>query len=70
VKNRIAISSRKFGGILKSRCFSKAAFFAAYNPSFAIPPNDGDYRAPPMDIIFLNRMLKNASKSLATDEHR
>jgi hypothetical protein len=32
---------------------SKARFSSAYNPSFAIPPNDGDYRAPPMDITFL-----------------
>jgi hypothetical protein len=32
---------------------SKAVFSSAYNPNFAIPPNDGNYRAPPMDITFL-----------------
>jgi hypothetical protein len=36
-----------------SEARSKALFSSAYNPSFAIPPNDGNYRAPPMDITFL-----------------
>jgi hypothetical protein len=36
-----------------SEASAKAAFSSAYNPSFAIPPNDGNYRAPPMDITFL-----------------
>ena len=32
---------------------ARAAFAATYNPQFAIPPNDGNYLAPPMDITFL-----------------
>src|SRR6202140_2629907 len=36
-----------------SAASSKAVFSSAYNPNFAIPPNDGNYRAPPMDITFL-----------------
>jgi len=36
-----------------SAASSRARFSSAYNPDFAIPPNDGDYRAPPMDITFL-----------------
>jgi hypothetical protein len=36
-----------------STASSKAVFSSAYNPNFAIPPNDGNYRAPPMDITFL-----------------
>jgi len=31
----------------------KAVFAASYNPQFAIPPNDGNWEAPPMDITFL-----------------
>jgi len=31
----------------------RAVFASAYNPEFAIPPNDGNYRAPAMDITFL-----------------
>jgi hypothetical protein len=31
----------------------RAVFAASYNPKFAIPPNDGNYLAPPMDITFL-----------------
>ncbi len=31
----------------------RAAFAASYNPTFKIPPNDGNYLAPPMDITFL-----------------
>jgi hypothetical protein len=36
-----------------SAASKQAVFSSAYNPSFAIPPNEGDYRAPPMDITFL-----------------
>jgi len=32
---------------------TRAVFSSAYNPEFAIPPNNGDYLAPPMDITFL-----------------
>jgi len=32
---------------------NRAVFASAYNPEFAIPPNDGNYLAPPMDITFL-----------------
>jgi hypothetical protein len=32
---------------------TRAVFSSAYNPAFAIPPNEGDYRAPPMEITFL-----------------
>jgi len=32
---------------------SRALFASAYNPSFAIPPNDGNYLAPPLDVVFL-----------------
>jgi len=31
----------------------RAVFAASYNPEFKIPPNEGDYLAPPMDITFL-----------------
>jgi len=31
----------------------RAVFASAYNPTFAIPPNDANYLAPPMDITFL-----------------
>src|SRR5205823_349746 len=31
----------------------RALFASTYNPNFAIPPNDGNYRAPPLDITFL-----------------
>ncbi len=31
----------------------RAAFAASYNPEFKIPPNNGNYLAPPMDITFL-----------------
>ena len=31
----------------------RALFAASYNPEFKIPPNDGNYLAPPMDITFL-----------------
>ena len=31
----------------------RAAFAASYNPTFAIPPKDGNWLAPPMDITFL-----------------
>jgi hypothetical protein len=32
---------------------SRALFASAYNPDFAIPPNEGNYLAPPMEIVFL-----------------
>jgi len=32
---------------------ARAQFASTYNPTFAIPPNDGDYRAPPLDIVML-----------------
>jgi hypothetical protein len=32
---------------------SRALFASTYNPDFAIPPNEGNYLAPPMDIAFL-----------------
>ncbi len=32
---------------------TRAAFASTYNPEFAIPPHDGNYLAPPMDITFL-----------------
>jgi hypothetical protein len=31
----------------------RAVFASAYNPEFKIPPNTGNYLAPPMDITFL-----------------
>ena len=31
----------------------RAVFASAYNPTFAIPPNEANYLAPPMDITFL-----------------
>jgi hypothetical protein len=51
-KVRDATGGRGYTGY-PSEASSKARFSSAYNPSFAIPPNDGDYRAPPMDITFL-----------------
>jgi hypothetical protein len=32
---------------------ARAVFASAYNPQFAIPPNESNYLAPPMDITFL-----------------
>ncbi len=32
---------------------NRAVFASAYNPEFAIPPNEPNYLAPPMDIVFL-----------------
>ena len=32
---------------------SRTLFSSAYNPNFAIPPNEANYRAPPMDIAIL-----------------
>ncbi len=37
----------------KTPASERAAFAATYNPEFKIPPNDGNYLAPPMDITFL-----------------
>src|ERR1700686_1051521 len=31
----------------------RAVFASSYNPEFAIPPNEGNFLAPPMDITFL-----------------
>jgi len=31
----------------------RAVFASAYNPSFAIPPKEANYLAPPMDITFM-----------------
>jgi hypothetical protein len=39
--------------IAPSAAQSRAVFASAYNPDFAIPPNDGNYLAPPMDISIL-----------------
>ena len=32
---------------------SKSLFASTYNPGFVIPPNEGNYQAPPMDITIL-----------------
>jgi hypothetical protein len=32
---------------------NRAVFASAYNPEFAIPPNEANWMAPPMDITFL-----------------
>ncbi|HEV2199335.1 MAG TPA: thiol-disulfide isomerase [Bryobacteraceae bacterium] len=37
----------------KTPANERAAFASTYNPEFRIPPNDGNYLAPPMDITFL-----------------
>jgi hypothetical protein len=39
--------------IAPSAAHSRAVFASTYNPDFAIPPNDGNYLAPPMDISIL-----------------
>jgi hypothetical protein len=39
--------------IAPTNASSRALFASTYNPDFAIPPNDGNYLAPPMDIVFL-----------------
>jgi len=39
--------------IAPSAANSRAVFSTAYNPDFAIPPNDGNYLAPPMGIEIL-----------------
>jgi hypothetical protein len=39
--------------IAPSAAQSRAVFASAYNPDFAIPPNDANYLAPPMDISIL-----------------
>ncbi len=39
--------------IAPSVASARAQFATAYNPDFAIPPNDPNYLAPPMDIVFL-----------------
>lgn len=39
--------------IAPTKASAHAVFASAYNPEFAIPPNQSDYHAPPMDITFL-----------------
>jgi len=39
--------------IAPSAASSRALFASTYNPNFAIPPNEDNYLAPPMDIAFL-----------------
>ena len=39
--------------IVPTKASARAAFASSYNPAFAIPPNEGNYLAPPMDITFL-----------------
>ena len=39
--------------IAPTRASTRSAFASAYNPEFAIPPNESDWLAPPMDITFL-----------------
>jgi len=39
--------------IAPSAANARAVFASAYNPEFAIPPNEGNYLAPPMEITFL-----------------
>jgi len=39
--------------IVPTPASTRAAFASSYNPEFAIPPNEGNYLAPPMDITFL-----------------
>jgi len=42
--------------IAPSAASARAQFATAYNPNLAIPPNDPDYLAPPMDIAFLKNV--------------
>jgi hypothetical protein len=39
--------------IAPSAANARAVFASAYNPDFAIPPNEANYLAPPMEIAFL-----------------
>ena len=39
--------------IVPTAASNRAVYASAYNPQFAIPPNDASYLAPPMDITFL-----------------
>jgi len=39
--------------IVPTPASTRAAFASSYNPEFAIPPNEGNFLAPPMDITFL-----------------
>ena len=39
--------------IAPTQASARAVFASAYDPKFAIPPNDENYLAPPMDITFL-----------------
>lgn len=39
--------------IAPTRSSTRSVFASAYNPEFAIPPNNPNYQAPPMEITFL-----------------
>jgi hypothetical protein len=39
--------------IAPTKASTRAVFASTYNPEFAIPPNNGNWLAPPMDIVFL-----------------
>src|SRR5262249_31088489 len=39
--------------IAPTKASERAVFASTYNPEFAIPQNDSNYLAPPMDITFL-----------------
>jgi hypothetical protein len=39
--------------ISPTRSSTRSVFASAYNPEFAIPPNESNYHAPPMEIRFL-----------------
>ena len=39
--------------IVPTPASARAVFASAYDPKFAIPPNEANYLAPPMDITFL-----------------
>jgi hypothetical protein len=39
--------------IAPTQASARAVFASAYDPKFAIPPNDDNYLAPPMEITFL-----------------
>ena len=42
--------------IVPTPASARAAFASSYNPEFSIPPNEGNYLAPPMDITFLKNV--------------
>jgi hypothetical protein len=39
--------------IAPTKASTRAVFASTYNPEFSIPPNNGNWLAPPMDIVFL-----------------